>query len=340
MRDPSLRRVETPAPPLTIAESPNGNRSQHRATPSALHDSAQSELITIVTEHGCCRTLATGLGRGESAAAIVGVHERRNDGLHIVIDPDQETVFAGDGLSRLRAEGLLSRVQFIDTAPALALPELVRRGTELDFALIQGPKGFEDVFVEFLYLDRMLVTGGFVAVSGAGEDEVSALLEFVAHARCYEPRSSTGSALPVLRKLGHHNARETPFPSRWRRRDEPDESYPEPAVRSLDAATSTGQAASTEVGATLEPATARELHLARVRAAQLETRAHQLGARLLDAELETARETSELRRQIELAEAAHRCAEHWLASITSSPSWRLTAPLRLVKRFALARFGR
>jgi hypothetical protein len=307
------RLVETRTPPLTVAGSPNGVGSQHATTPSALHDSAQRELIIIVTEHGCSRTLATGLGRGESAAAIVGVHERRNDGLHIVIDPDQETVFAGDGLSRLRAEGLLSRVQFIDTAPRLALPELMRRGTELDFALIQGSKGFEDVFMEFLYLDRMLVTGGFVVVSGAGEDEVSALLGFVAHARCYEPRSPPGSELPVLRKLGHQHARETPFPSHWRRPGGHRPPYPEPSPAG---------------GATLRSAATRELYLARAGAAELERRVHELGARLVDAELRAARDMSELHGKLALATAAHQQAEHWLASVNSSASWRLSAPLR------------
>jgi hypothetical protein len=56
------------------------------------------------------------------------------------------------------------------------LPELLRDGFETDFALIQGPKRFEDAFTEFLYLDRMLVTGGIMVLAGAEERSVDAVL--------------------------------------------------------------------------------------------------------------------------------------------------------------------
>jgi hypothetical protein len=201
---------------------------------------------------------------------------------------------------------------------------------------------FEHAFVEFLYLDRMLITGGFLAISDTGEDEVSALLEFAAQARCYEPRSPPGSALPVLRKLGRQHARETPFPVRWRQPGEHRQLHPELAVRNgdPDPTPSGGPEPSSAGGATLRPTATRELYLARARAAELETRAYELGARLVDAELRTAREISELRGELERTKAAHQRAEQWLARINSSPTWRLIAPLRWLTRRLRAPSGR
>jgi hypothetical protein len=297
-------------------------------------------LASIVSEYNCRMTLATGLGRGESAVAIATVHDRAGSGAHIAIDPDQEPVSAGEGLSRLRAAGLLDRVQFIDTAPELALPELLRRDTELDFALIQGPKAFEDVFLEFLYLDRMLITGGIVAVSGMGESEASALLDFVARSRSYEARSPASSALPVLRKLGQTRAPPPSFPARWRQPGERLQPYPERAARDPGTISPPVNGRGLEADAPSSPVPTRELYLARARSAALETRAYELGARLVDAELRAARELSELRTQLALAEAAHQRAEHWLARIQASPSWRLTAPLRSVKQHAARLFRR
>jgi hypothetical protein len=323
-----LKPPSSPSPPPAVAESPTGHEAGEPSPSPALPTSAYGELVAIVAEHDCSRTLATGLGQGESAIAIAGVHQRRDDGLHIAIDPEQETVFAGDGVSRLRAGGLLSRVQVITTAPELALPDLLRRGTQLDFALIQGPKMFEDAFVEFLYLDRMLINGGFIAVSGTGGDEVSALLEFAAQARCYEPRSPPGSELPVLRKLGRQQARETPFPVRWRRPGGHHSPYGN-GRGPLPVEVPTSRAAPT-----------RELHLARTRATELEARVYELGARLVDAEQRAAREMSELHRELELAYAAHQQAEYWLAAVNTSASWRLTAPLRQVTRLTRALLSR
>lgn len=330
--------LETPPPPPG-PDVLNLDRADPPATRPVAAESRRVALATIVAEYNCRMTLATGLGRGESAVAITTVHDRGGSGAHIAIDPDQEPVSAGEGLNRLRAAGLLHRVQFIDTAPQLALPELLRRGTELDFALIQGPKAFEDVFLEFLYLDRMLITGGIIAVNDVGESEASALLDFVARSRSYEARSPASSAMPVLRKLGQTRAPPPSFPARWRQRGERQQPYPERAARDPGMISPPRDGRCLEADAPSNPVPTRELYLARARSAALETRAYELGARLVDAELRAARELSELRTQLALAQAAHERAEHWLARIQASPSWRLTAPLRSVKQH-VARLSR
>jgi hypothetical protein len=337
--DRNGRPLETPPRP-TGRDWLNPDGADPATTPLGAADSWPSELATIVADYDCRMTLATGLGRGESAVAIAAVHDRGGSGAHIAIDPGQEAVSAGEGLNRLRAAGLLHRVQFIDTAPELALPELLRRGAELDFALIQGPKAFEDVFLEFLYLDRMLNTGGIIAVNGAGESEASALLDFVARSRSYEARSPASSALAVVRKLGRSRATEPPFPARWRQPGEHHQPYPERAVRGLRTIAAPLDGRWPEANAPSSLVSTRELYLARARSAELETRAYELGARLVDAELRAARELSELRNQLELAESAHQRAEHWLTCIQSSPSWRLTAPLRVSKKHVRRLFGR
>jgi Methyltransferase domain len=302
----------------------------------------ESELAAIVTEFDCSKTLETGLGRGGSALATATVHEQRGRGGHTAIDPHQESVFSSDGLERLRRAGLLHRVQFIASPSEVALPELLRDGIEIDFALIHGPKRFEDAFVEFLYLDRMLVTGGIMALAGAEERAVAAVLEFVAQARAYELRSDTGPELAVLRKLGRQRTQEPPFPSGW--------GLPgERGGRDRNLASENGgvaggvadlpRAAGTN-GTTLKAPSTRELHLARTRAGELEARVAELGARLLDAEQRSAEllhtrarlgevelerqraqgEIGELRSQLSLSEAAHHRAEHWLACVNSSAS--------------------
>jgi hypothetical protein len=344
--------------------------------------------MAIVSEFDCSRTLETGLGRGGSALAIATLHEQRGRGRHIAIDPHQEGVFSS-GLERLRRAGLVHRVQFITSSAEVALPELLRDGMEIDFALIQGTKRFEDAFVEFLYLDRMLVTGGIMALAGAQEDAVAAVLEFVAQARAYELRSEAGSELAVLRKLGSQRMQETPFPSRWDRPGERDGRHRNLVTRNTVVAGGVADLphVADSNGTTFNALGTRELHLARARAGELAARVDELGARLLDAEqraaellrtrarlgevepeLQQARaelqqaqgelqraqgelqqaqgelqqahgEIGELHGQLSLSEAAHQRTEHWLACVNSSASWRVTAPLRSMKKRARALFG-
>jgi hypothetical protein len=100
-------------------------------------------------------------------------------------------------------------------------------------------------------------------------------------------------------------------------------------------------------------ASTRELHLARARMDELKSRVAELGARLLESEQRSAEllrtrvrldelelELERARDELTLSEAARERAEYSLACINASVSWRLTAPLRAVKRTSRWKFGR
>jgi hypothetical protein len=166
--------------------------------------------------------------------------------------------------------------------------------------------------------------------------------------------------LAVLRKLGGQRAEQAPFPARWGRSGD----HREPGWNFVGE-NGGGSVANLPRGAVtsgtmLKASSTRELHLARARAAELEVRIADLGTCLLDAEqraaellrtrarlgqvelaLQQARDESDrLHDQLDLSEAAHERAEHWLTVINSSASWRLTAPLRSAMTLARRLFGR
>lgn len=297
------------------------------------------ELAALVSEFDCSKTLETGLGGGSSALAIAAVHEQRGRGGHIAIDPYQETVFSSAGVQRLRDAGLLHRVQLIASSSELALPKLLRDGVETDFALIQGGQRFEDMFMEFLYLDHLLVNEGLMAFAEAGQPAVAAVLEFVAQTRAYERWSPAGSELVVLRKLGRQPPQLTPFPSGWGRKEHPEDDANQRSENGLGPRHAADGQHPALVHGTKLPSSSRELHLAWARASELEVRVAELGACLLDAE-QRAAELLRARARLRELELQFAQAEHWLLEAKSSASWRLTAPLRFVKRRTRALRGR
>jgi hypothetical protein len=336
--------------------SPERRRPLDGAPPVA----DQSDPAGLVAAFAYSRTLQVGFDDAAVALAIAGVHERRGVGSHTIIAAPAEAADASERVEHLRRAGLADRVRVIVGLAELTLPELVRDGFEADFALIGGGKRFEEVFVEFLYLDRLLVTGGVMALADGGEAAASAVLRFVAEARAYELRSLPGAHLAVLRKLGRHQAPGQPVP-RWTTAAHRNGDGTSPLTNASSASVTELPAATGSRVSALEPSAAREQFLARARAEELTRRVAELGAALIDAEqrvgelanarlrlketeleldavrhrLQLARSANrELEEQLETSQAAHQRAEHWLARIKSSPSWRLTAPLRAAKTLA------
>lgn len=363
---------ESSSPPR-VEPSPSGNRAPRGPEEHTLiAPSLARQLAAVVTEFGCLATLETGLGYGGSAIAIARTHEQRGRGVHIAIDP-QEQACSSHGLQNLRQAGLLHRVRVIASPSEVALPELLSDGTEIDFALIAGHKRFEDAFLEFVYVDRMLATGGILALSGADMDAMAAVLDYAPRARFYEPRSEPGAELAVMRKIGRVRGEETPTPTHWQYGAALPAREPIPASTSgasgISVADSTGPGRLSTTNSS-----SRELHLARMRANELQTRVGELGARLVDAEqrcaelprtnahladrereLQQARDETDslrdaltdvreeligVREELTAAKAAHERAEHWLECMKSSASWRITGPLRLAKRRTRALLGR
>jgi predicted O-methyltransferase YrrM len=101
---------------------------------------------------------------------------------HIVMDPFQSTQWRGIGLHNVRQAGFGSMVDFREDHSEIVLPELVRSGLVADFALIDGRHTFDQVMVEFYYLNRLLRVGGVMAFDDADRRSVNRVIR---HALTY-----------------------------------------------------------------------------------------------------------------------------------------------------------
>jgi predicted O-methyltransferase YrrM len=95
---------------------------------------------------------------------------------HIVMDPFQSTQWRGIGLRNVRQAGFGSMVDFREDHSEIVLPELVRSGLVADFALIDGWHTFDQVMVEFYYLNRLLRAGGVMAFDDADRRSVNRVI--------------------------------------------------------------------------------------------------------------------------------------------------------------------
>jgi predicted O-methyltransferase YrrM len=101
---------------------------------------------------------------------------------HIVVDPFQSTQWRGIGIKNIRDAGFASLVDFREERSEVALPRLLDEGVTLDFAFVDGWHTFDQVMVEFYFINRLLRVGGVIAFDDANRRSINRV---VRHALTY-----------------------------------------------------------------------------------------------------------------------------------------------------------
>jgi predicted O-methyltransferase YrrM len=115
-----------------------------------------------VEREGATRTIEIGLGYGVSALAVCERLRANGGARHVVIDPFQETRFGGEGLRLLEEAGMAPLVELHPEESQLVLPRLLSDGRRFDLAFVDGNHRFDGVFLDLVYLGRLVRGGGIV----------------------------------------------------------------------------------------------------------------------------------------------------------------------------------
>lgn len=139
-------------------------------------------LRNLLVREAPKRTLEVGLSFGGSAIVFASYHRDVSHdpaGQHLALDPFQTSVWDDAGLVALERAGLDGFVSFVQDFSALELPNQLRSGKSVDLAYIDGSHLFEDVFIDFFYVSRLLNTGGLVVFDDCSDPNVSKVLRFI-----------------------------------------------------------------------------------------------------------------------------------------------------------------
>ena len=105
----------------------------------------------------------------------------------VVMDPFQHgNIWQGVGLAQIRSAGFDDVVQFHERTSQAVLPELAAKDFRIQFAFIDGSHMFDEVLIDFFYLDQMLEIGGVIVFDDVGLQPVNAVVRFVLANRNYE----------------------------------------------------------------------------------------------------------------------------------------------------------
>ena len=119
----------------------------------------------IVREHPV-QTIEIGLGYGISALFICEGLLSNGDtaASHVVVDPYQATRFGNCGLQVLEDAGVAGLVEHHAQESQIALPRFLSEGRRFDLAFVDGNHRFDGVFLDLIYLGRLLHPGAIVLV--------------------------------------------------------------------------------------------------------------------------------------------------------------------------------
>jgi predicted O-methyltransferase YrrM len=158
--------------------------------PVAVDPAEGAWLQTIVADLEPVRSLEIGCAYGVSSLYICEALARTSasatasarQAQHIVIDPFQSTQWRGIGIKNIHDAGFGSLVDFREERSEIVLPRLLDEGVAFDFAFVDGWHTFDQVLVEFYYINRLLRVGGVIAFDDANRRSINRV---VRHALTY-----------------------------------------------------------------------------------------------------------------------------------------------------------
>jgi predicted O-methyltransferase YrrM len=142
---------------------------------------AEGELIARVFEAVKPETsLEIGFAYGVSTLfACEALNHNQKPCRHIVIDPNQSSLFGGIGLINVERSGYRGLLDFVEEPSEIALPRLLQANTRIQAAIIDGFHTFDHALVDFFYVNKMLDVGGVVIFDDVNMPSIARLLSHV-----------------------------------------------------------------------------------------------------------------------------------------------------------------
>ena len=118
----------------------------------------QAEFIfQFLKDKKLSHTLEIGFAYGCSTAYIISATRSA----HIAIDPYEES-YRNLGIKNIKNLGLIRYLIHKKEISHLVLPALLKEGIKIDFAFIDGGHKFDEIFIDWFYIDLLLQKNGYI----------------------------------------------------------------------------------------------------------------------------------------------------------------------------------
>jgi predicted O-methyltransferase YrrM len=135
-------------------------------SPNSVPAAEGRALRDCVVREGAVATIETGFGYGVSTLFICAGLLATGDpaARHVVVDPHQTTRCAGVGLQVVAEAAVEDLLEFHPEPSEVVLPRLFSDRRRFDVGFADGNHRFDGVFLDLVYLGRLVRPGGVVLV--------------------------------------------------------------------------------------------------------------------------------------------------------------------------------
>jgi len=140
--------------------------SFHTLFPVGVSAAEGEALREWVQREDAIRTIEIGLGYGIAALFVCEGLLANDDSTarHVAIDPYQSTRFANCALQFLDEAGVAELVEYHPEESEIVLPRFLAESRSFDLAFVDGNHRFDGVFLDLIYLGRLVRAGGIIFV--------------------------------------------------------------------------------------------------------------------------------------------------------------------------------
>ncbi len=138
----------------------------HELFPIGIPSREGEALRAWVRREAAVSTIEVGLGYGISTLFICDglLANGHPNARHVALDPNQSEGFSDVGLQVVDEAGAAGMLEFHAERSEIALPRFLSSGRSFDLAFIDGNHRFEAVFLDLIYLGRLVRGGGVIVL--------------------------------------------------------------------------------------------------------------------------------------------------------------------------------
>jgi predicted O-methyltransferase YrrM len=160
-------------------------------------------LYSLCREMKPQSTLEIGLAYGFSTLYFLTAIHENGTGHHIALDPFQNKLWSGVGLSHAQSLGMTDSFGFIEEESASVLVHLAKQGRTFEIIFIDGSHRFDDVLMDFRLSAPLCSTGGCIVLDDMWMPSIRRAVSFIRSNRKDFVELKTGlSNIAAFRRIG------------------------------------------------------------------------------------------------------------------------------------------